>query len=83
MDLSPPSKDVSVPEEDKKFIYFYYNSLQYMLYELGFPETKDRSGAPVRIQKERVTIAILSNPIEVVGILLEGLVSSWLKINFF
>lgn len=95
VDLSPPASYAGPsPPEDATFLQYYYNILQYILYEIGFPETVDElSQAKCAERKEdvandrkkmaydvtdqrenadQVTIAVLSNPIELIGILIEG-----------
>lgn len=51
----------------------FYSSLQYTLYETGYPETVDRTARPRDPDNlHGVAIAILSAPCECMGILLEG-----------
>jgi len=75
VDLGPPSRDTAVPPEDAA-IMMYYHALQYTLYETGYPETVDRCNTPVNTYRstgsQRVTIAVLSSPVECMGIVLEG-----------
>jgi len=97
VDLSPPASfSGPPPPEDATFLHYYYNVLQYILYETGFPETVDETGkivqrstrnawnetesaARAEVQQkdllenaDSVTFAMLSNPIEIMGMLLEG-----------
>ena len=61
-----------MPAEDG-CIRSYYNALQYTLYETGFPETEDRTKClSMNNGKDRVTVAVLSSPLECIGMLLEG-----------
>ncbi|KAH3754497.1 hypothetical protein DPMN_189172, partial [Dreissena polymorpha] len=56
------------PEE----VLDFYNTLQYILYETGFPETEDRTAMPRRaINKENAVVAVLSAPGEIMAPLLE------------
>ncbi|XP_072014232.1 carnosine synthase 1-like [Amphiura filiformis] len=60
---------VHKPEEE---VEKFYNSIQYTLYETGFPETVDRTSTPRRnVNKEGVIVAVLSAPYECIGMLLE------------
>jgi len=72
VNLGPPSPDIPTPEEDY-IILNYYNALQYTLYETGYPETQDRTNTPITdMSSDRVAIAVLSSPVECMGIVLEG-----------
>ncbi|XP_053385384.1 carnosine synthase 1-like isoform X2 [Mercenaria mercenaria] len=73
VNLSPPkSWGKPAPEKDK-YIWDYYTSLQYTLYETGHPETVDRTFKPRSLpNKEHVNVVLLSSPVECIGILLEG-----------
>ncbi|XP_072032919.1 carnosine synthase 1-like [Amphiura filiformis] len=68
---STKKQNVQVTKPEKK-VAMFYNSLQYTLYETGFPETVDRTSMPRRnINKEQVVVAVLSTPYECIGMLLE------------
>lgn len=50
----------------------FYNNLQYVLYETGFPETQDRTAMPSRANiKENAVVALLSPPDDCMAIVLE------------
>ena len=74
VDLGPPHPGTAVPDEDKN-IMTYYDALQYTLYETGFPETETRQPAKNVDYTDQVTLAVLSSPVECMGLLLEGLFS--------
>lgn len=73
VNLEPPkSWSKPIPEEDR-FVRDYYNSLQYTLYEIGHPETIDRTFKPrSEPTKEQANVVFLSSPVECIGIVLEG-----------
>lgn len=73
VNLNPPKVwKKEIPKEDI-VIKDYYNTLQYILYETGYPETIDRTSNPNKEHvSEHVAIAILSSPLECIGMLLEG-----------
>ncbi|KAL3855373.1 hypothetical protein ACJMK2_014584 [Sinanodonta woodiana] len=60
-----------IPQEDK-CVLDYYNILQNMLQETGYPETGDRTSQPKSTTLEDISICILSSPAECMAILLEG-----------
>jgi len=52
----------------------YYQGLQDILYDAGYPETVDRSNTPITADsKDRITIVVLSSPLDCMGIVLEGI----------
>ncbi|KAK3584401.1 hypothetical protein CHS0354_010177 [Potamilus streckersoni] len=57
------------PEEER--IMKDYKSLQYMLYEIGYPKTADRTSVPKSVPKEDISICILSSPADCMAVLLE------------
>ncbi|KAL3855367.1 hypothetical protein ACJMK2_014578, partial [Sinanodonta woodiana] len=62
---------IPIPPEDK-YVMKYYESLQYILYETGYPETVDRTSQPRTASKDDITICMLSSPVECMSILTEG-----------
>ncbi|XP_052224633.1 carnosine synthase 1-like isoform X1 [Dreissena polymorpha] len=53
-------------------IEVFYNTLQYILYVTGFPETEDRSAMPrLAINKEKVVVGVLSPAEDCMALLLE------------
>ncbi|KAK3586593.1 hypothetical protein CHS0354_027730 [Potamilus streckersoni] len=71
VNLGPFREGIPIPPEDKHAMN-YYESLQYMLYETGYPETVDRSSQPISAQKDAVSICVLACPVECMAILMEG-----------
>ncbi|XP_072042757.1 carnosine synthase 1-like [Amphiura filiformis] len=66
---STKKQQVQKPEQE---VGIFYNSLQYTLYETGFPETVDRTSTPRgKMNKEQVVVAMLSTPYDCIGMLLE------------
>ena len=74
VDLGPPAADIAVPPDDLRYLAGYYSALQYILYETGFPETKDRTKKlKINVGKDRPTIVAYASPVDCMGTLLEGL----------
>ncbi|KAK3586594.1 hypothetical protein CHS0354_027732 [Potamilus streckersoni] len=71
INLGPFREGIPIPPEDK-YIMKYYESLQYMLYETGYPETVDRTSQPRTVSKDDITICMLSSPVECMSTLTEG-----------
>ncbi|KAL3855360.1 hypothetical protein ACJMK2_014575 [Sinanodonta woodiana] len=71
VNLGPFREGLPIPPEDEN-IMSYYESLQYILYETGYPETVDRTNQPISVQKDEVSICILSSPVQCMSILMEG-----------
>ncbi|KAK3586596.1 hypothetical protein CHS0354_027737 [Potamilus streckersoni] len=71
VNLGPFRDGIPIPPEDNH-IMEYYESLQYTLYETGYPETLDRTSQPSYAPKDAVSICILSSPVECMAILMEG-----------
>ncbi|XP_072041224.1 carnosine synthase 1-like [Amphiura filiformis] len=72
VNLGGPSTKKQQVQKPEQEVAMFYNSLQYTLYETGFPETVDRTSTPRRnMNKEQVVVAVLSTPYECIGMLLE------------
>ncbi|XP_052233394.1 carnosine synthase 1-like isoform X2 [Dreissena polymorpha] len=59
-------------EDTEEEVMEFYNTLQFMLYETGFPETEDRTAMPGRANnKENAVVVFLAPPEDCMAMLLE------------
>ncbi|KAH3888258.1 hypothetical protein DPMN_012290 [Dreissena polymorpha] len=60
-------------EDTEEEVMEFYNTLQFMLYETGFPETEDRTAMPGRANnKENAVVVFLAPPEDCMAMLLES-----------